>query len=102
MRGLFRPAALWTATAVAAALLAVPSTPAFADTLLSQGKTATASSSENAGTAPAAAVDGNAGTRWSSANTDAQWLQVDLGASTSVNKVVLNWEAAYASGYKIQ
>ncbi|MEU4533595.1 discoidin domain-containing protein [Streptosporangium sp. NPDC023825] len=102
MRGLFRPAALWTATAVAAALLAVPSTPAFADTLLSQGKTATASSSENAGTAPAAAVDGNAGTRWSSAATDAQWLQVDLGASTSVNKVVLNWEAAYASGYKIQ
>ncbi len=102
MRGLFRPAALWTATAVAAALLAVPSTPAFADTLLSQGRIATASSSENAGTAPAAAVDGNTGTRWSSAATDAQWLQVDLGASTSVNKVVLNWEAAYASGYKIQ
>ncbi len=102
MRGLFRPAALWTATAVAAALLAVPSTPAFADTLLSQGKTATASSTENAGTPASAAVDGDAGTRWSSANTDAQWLQVDLGASTSVNKVVLNWEAAYASGYKVQ
>lgn len=49
-----------------------------------------------------AAVDGNAGTRWSSASTDAQWLQVDLGTSTSVNKVVLNWEAAYASGYKVQ
>ncbi|MEU8382628.1 discoidin domain-containing protein, partial [Streptosporangium sp. NPDC048865] len=102
MRGLFRPAALWTATAVAAALLAVPSTPAFADTLLSQGKTATASSTENAGTPASAAVDGDAGTRWSSANTDAQWFQVDLGTSTSVNKVVLNWEAAYASGYKIQ
>lgn len=102
MRGLFRPAALWTAMAVAAALIAVPSTPAFADTLLSQGKTATASSTENAGTPASAAVDGNAGTRWSSASTDAQWLQVDLGTSTSVNKVVLNWEAAYASGYKVQ
>ncbi|GAA2997486.1 discoidin domain-containing protein [Streptosporangium longisporum] len=102
MRGLFRPAALWTASAVLAALIAVPPLPAFADTLVSQGKAATASSTENAGTAPAAAVDGNTATRWSSAATDSQWLQIDLGASTSVSRVVLNWEAAYASGYKIQ
>ncbi|MEU0481827.1 discoidin domain-containing protein [Streptosporangium sp. NPDC006013] len=102
MRGLFRPAALWTATAVVAALLAVPSSPAFADTLLSQGKTATASSTENGGTPPAAAVDGDTSTRWSSAVGDSQWLQVDLGASSSISRVVLNWEAAYGSGYKIQ
>ncbi|MER5622874.1 discoidin domain-containing protein [Streptosporangium sp. NPDC002544] len=102
MRGLFRPAALWTATAVVAALLAVPSSPAFADTLLSQGKTATASSTENGGTPPAAAVDGDTSTRWSSAAGDSQWLQVDLGASSSISRVVLNWEAAYGSGYKIQ
>ncbi|MEU7457104.1 discoidin domain-containing protein [Streptosporangium roseum] len=85
-----------------AALIAVPSGPALADTLLSQGKTATASSSENAGTGPALAVDGDTGTRWSSASTDSQWLQVDLGASAGISKVVLNWEAAYGSGYKVQ
>ena len=37
-----------------------------ADTLLSQGKTATASSTENATFPASAAVDGNTGTRWSS------------------------------------
>ncbi|WP_326820699.1 discoidin domain-containing protein [Streptosporangium sp. NBC_01756] len=102
MRGLFRPAALWVASAVVAALIAVPSSPALADTLLSQGKTATASSSENGGTGPANAVDGNTGTRWSSASTDSQWLQVDLGASAGISRVVLTWEAAYGSAYKIQ
>ncbi|WP_433250177.1 discoidin domain-containing protein [Streptosporangium sp. CA-135522] len=102
MRGLSRPAASWTASAVLAALMAVPSSPAFADSLLSQGKTTTASSTENGGTGPALAVDGDTGTRWSSASTDSQWLQVDLGASASISKVVLNWEAAYGSGYRIQ
>jgi hypothetical protein len=72
-------------------------------TLLSQGKTATASSSENSGPYPAsAAVDGNTGTRWSSAFSDPQWLQVDLGATHTISKVALNWEAAYASAYQIQ
>src|SRR5215470_13151277 len=52
-----------------------------ASTLLSQGRPATASSTENAGTPASAAVDGNAGTRWSSAFSDPQWIQVDLGAS---------------------
>ena len=32
---------------------------------------------------PRAAVDGNAGTRWSSAFSDPQWLQVDLGAAAA-------------------
>jgi len=73
-----------------------------AGTLLSQGKTATASSTENAGTAAALAVDGDTGTRWSSAFSDPQWLQVDLGASAAISQVTLNWEAAYASGFQIQ
>jgi hypothetical protein len=51
---------------------------AHAATLLSQGKPTTASSIENAGTPAAAATDGNTGTRWSSAFSDPQWLQVDL------------------------
>jgi hypothetical protein len=71
-------------------------------TLLSQGKTATASSTENAGTPASAAVDGDTGTRWSSAFSDPQWLQVDLGATHSISKVALNWEAAYAKAFQIQ
>ncbi|MHA6765323.1 discoidin domain-containing protein [Streptacidiphilus sp. PAMC 29251] len=65
-------------------------------------KTATASSQENVGTPAADAVDGNAGTRWSSAFSDPQWLQVDLGSVQSICKVVLNWETAYATAFQIQ
>jgi len=69
---------------------------------LALNKTATASSTENAGTAASAAVDGNAGTRWSSAFSDPQWIMVDLGSVLSFNNVVLNWEAACATAYQIQ
>ena len=48
------------------------------------------------------AVDGNTGTRWSSAFSDPQWLQVDLGSSASITQVVLQWEAAYATAFQIQ
>ncbi|MGW5350348.1 discoidin domain-containing protein [Streptomyces sp. NPDC004031] len=71
-------------------------------TLLSQGKTATASSSENASFTAPMAVDGNTGTRWSSGFTDPQWLQVDLGASHTISQVVLNWETAAAKSFQIQ
>ncbi len=73
-----------------------------ASTLLSQGRPATASSTENAGTPASAAVDGNTGTRWSSAFSDPQWIQVDLGATASITQVVLNWEAAYGKSFQIQ
>ncbi len=74
-----------------------------AATLLSQGKPATASSTENATFPASAAFDGNTtGTRWSSAFSDPQWIQVDLGASASISQVVLTWEAAYAKSFQIQ
>jgi beta-glucosidase len=90
---------------VAAALLAGYLTAGSAqavDTLLSQGKPTTASSTENAGTPAAAATDGDPGTRWSSGFTDPQWLQVDLGSSATVNRIVLSWEAAYASAFRVE
>ncbi|HEY0804118.1 MAG TPA: discoidin domain-containing protein, partial [Pseudonocardiaceae bacterium] len=73
-----------------------------AGALLSQGKPATASSTENAGTPASAAFDGNTTTRWSSAFSDPQWLQVDLGTTATVDQVVLQWEAAFASAFQIQ
>jgi hypothetical protein len=91
-----------------AAAVVVPGVPAGAaaslisPSLISQGRPATASSVE-AGTFPAsAAVDGNAGTRWSSAFSDPQWLQVDLGSGATISRVILQWEAAYATAYQIQ
>ncbi|AZS89341.1 discoidin domain-containing protein [Streptomyces griseoviridis] len=97
---------LGVALVATAALVTLPTlsppTAAAADANLSQGRTATASSTENAGTPAASAVDGDLATRWSSAATDDQWLQVDLGATASISKIVLNWEAAYGKDYKIQ
>ena len=95
-------ATIAAALALAAALLAGTAHSAEAATLLSQGKTATASSVENASFPASAAVDGNTGTRWSSAFSDPQWLEVDLGATASVSQVVLQWETAYATAFQIQ
>jgi len=61
-----------------------------------------AASSWEGGNAPAAAVDGQTTTRWSSEFSDPQWLRVDFGGVATVNRVVLNWEAAYATGYRLE
>jgi hypothetical protein len=96
-------AAIALVTTAAAGLLAV-TTPAGAATgvLLSQGKPATAASMENVLTPASAAVDGNRATRWASAWSDPQWLQVDLGATVSISQVVLQWEAAYGRTFLLQ
>ncbi len=69
---------------------------------LALNKPATVSSTEPGGYEAAKAVDGNTGTRWSSTFSDPQWIRVDLGSTKQINRVVLNWEAAYGSSYKIQ
>ncbi len=71
-------------------------------TNLALNKTATASSTESGAYPASDAVDGNTGTRWSSAFSDPQWLEVDLGSSQSICGVTLNWEAAYATSFQIQ
>jgi len=68
---------------------------------LSQGKPVTASSSEGAHWSAGAAVDGDLTTRWSSTFADPQYLQVDLGAPAVLDRVVLDWEAAYATSFQI-
>ncbi|GAB1819327.1 DUF1996 domain-containing protein [Herbidospora sp. RD11066] len=73
-----------------------------AEVPLSQGRTATASSSERGDLAPAAAFDGKTATRWSSKFSDPQWLAVDLGKSTAIKQIVINWERAYATAFQIQ
>lgn len=52
--------------------------------------------------APGQAVDGDEGTRWASEWTDDQWLQIDLGSAKPVERVTLDWEAAYAKSYRVE
>ncbi|MDQ0694307.1 MULTISPECIES: discoidin domain-containing protein [unclassified Streptomyces] len=73
---------------------------------LASGKPAEASSFQPASVGcpcPAAnAVDGSLDTRWASDWADQQWIQVDLGATSSFDHVQLAWEAAYAKAYTVQ
>ncbi|WP_433720889.1 DUF1996 domain-containing protein [Actinoplanes sp. CA-051413] len=97
---------LFTAAAVATVLTGfvavTQGSASAADGLLSANRPATASSLESAAFPAANAVDGNPGTRWSSAFSDPQWLQVDLGATASLSSVVLDWEAAYSRTFNLQ
>lgn len=83
-----------------ASLTVTNPTPGVAN--LALGKPTTSSGNENDGLGPLNAVDGDLTTRWSSAFADTSWLEVDLGATTIINKVVLYWEAAYGKAYQIQ
>jgi len=69
---------------------------------LADGADVTATSEEASGTRAENAVDGNASSRWSSEASDAQSITVDLGATSPVSTVAVQWEGAYASEYLIQ
>ncbi|MFE9066611.1 discoidin domain-containing protein [Streptomyces violaceusniger] len=62
----------------------------------------TASTSEVPGLGPENATDGDGKTRWASAYRDDEWIQVDLGRSQTVRRVLLDWETASAADYDIQ
>lgn len=74
---------------------------------VAQGKPATASTAQTDPTGgcpcPAGnAVDGKFDTRWASDWSDPQWVQVDLGSSTTFKHIQLAWESAYAKAYRIE
>jgi hypothetical protein len=98
-----RPRATATATArTTATNRPTPTATPGAATNIALGRVATSSSNESASLRPESAVDGNAGTRWSSAFGDPQWITVDLGAAASVSRVRLDWETASARAYQVQ
>jgi len=105
--GISRPyrrviSAVMAALALAVMLAAGTAGRAQAATLLSQGMPTTASSTESAAYPAADATDGSTATRWSSAFSDPQWLQVDLGSQATISQVTLDWEAAYATAFQVQ
>ncbi|WP_188316343.1 family 20 glycosylhydrolase [Solihabitans fulvus] len=69
---------------------------------LAANRPVTVSSTETPNFPGANAVDGDYGTRWSSAYADPQWLQVDLGTTRSIGRVKLTWETAYGKAYQLQ
>jgi Domain of unknown function (DUF1996)/F5/8 type C domain len=82
-------------------------TPVCNTTNIAQGRSATASSSENVNMRASYAVDGDGISRWSSAwndpNTaDAQWFQVNLGSVQQLCGVTLQWEGAYGKAFKLE
>ena len=70
---------------------------------LALDQSATASSTQDATDYPAPdATDGNPGSRWSSAASDPQWLDVNLGSQQQICSVGILWEAAYATAFQVQ
>ena len=80
-----------------------PSSSPAGDINLALHRTATASSTESSSLSAAKAFDGDNATRWGSKEgSDPQWLSVDLGTSSTIHQIKLNWEAAYGKAYTIQ
>jgi hypothetical protein len=71
-------------------------------TNLALNRPVTASSLEKAAYPADQAVDGDPATRWSSARSDPQWLMVDLQSTYGVDRVVLSWETAFSSAYRLE
>ena len=100
----------WSAAAVGAGLALVvglagwriPLAYADSETLLSQGRPATAASEAGPGWVATNAVDGAATTAWHSDRSPVQWLSVDLGAMSTVTRVILSWTASCATTYRVQ
>ena len=76
---------------------------AGSDTNLALAGTTTASSTESqtANLAPAA-TDGNTSTRWESAYTDPQWIQVKLAAVDTIHTIIIYWQNAAGKNYNLQ
>jgi acyl-homoserine lactone acylase PvdQ len=68
---------------------------------LAAGRPVTTSSMQS-GNPASNAVDGRRTTRWASSFADDQWLRVDLGGSRLVRRVLIDWESAYATAYRIE
>ncbi len=83
-------------------IMATPGITVNPGTNLALNQPAYSSSTQGAGYDATAAVDDNFNSRWSSASSDPQWLEVDLSATHTINQVDLYWESAYGKAFQIQ
>jgi hypothetical protein len=95
------PTAAASSTPAASGAAAATGSAAAVD--LACGKPATASSTAGSANPASNATDCGSGAGWTSASAaDGQWLQVDLGASTTVDHVTVVWGTDYARRFKIR
>ncbi|MEZ7003571.1 beta-N-acetylglucosaminidase domain-containing protein [Streptomyces sp. AD55] len=69
---------------------------------LARGGTAASSADETEDFPASAANDGDPGTRWSSPADDGAWWQVELERPVRLGRLVLHWQDAHASEYRVQ
>jgi hypothetical protein len=73
---------------------------------LAAGKSVVASSEEGPNAATNVTVSKTyrdyVKSQWVSATSDPQWIRVDLGRPTEINRVILKWGASAAKAFKIQ
>ena len=50
---------------------------------------------------PMAVIDGDMSTRWASGYKDNEWVCLDFGRPKTVSKMIIKWEAAYATKFEI-
>ncbi|MFJ8397852.1 beta-N-acetylglucosaminidase domain-containing protein [Streptomyces sp. NPDC094144] len=82
--------------------LTVRAFPRTAGPDLLRSATASSSGDETADFPASAASDGDPETRWSSPAEDGAWWQAELPAPARIGQVVLDWQDAYASRYRVQ
>ncbi|MER5882551.1 discoidin domain-containing protein, partial [Streptomyces sp. NPDC001941] len=83
------------------AVLTVRAYPRTAGPDLARTGTASSSGDETDDFPAAAAADGDPRTRWSSPAGDGAWWETQLAAPARVGQVVLRWQDAYASRYRV-
>ena len=75
---------------------------------LALNKSTTTSSVQDSAHTGAMAVDGDLNTTWQTLRVSGknkpptEWITIDLGGSTSLGKVTLEWDAYYATAYAVQ
>ncbi|MFF9910346.1 beta-N-acetylglucosaminidase domain-containing protein [Streptomyces sp. NPDC013457] len=83
-------------------ILTVRAFPRTAGPDLARTATASSSGDETPDFPAALALDGDPATRWSSPAEDGAWWQLELASPARIGQVVLHWQDAYASRYRIQ
>jgi hyaluronoglucosaminidase len=72
------------------------------DLARSAGAKASSSGDETPDFPAAAAIDGDLETRWSSPAEDGAWWQLELPRPARVGRLVLRWQDAYATKFRVQ
>ncbi|MGW4744541.1 beta-N-acetylglucosaminidase domain-containing protein [Streptomyces sp. NPDC004290] len=83
-------------------VLTVRAFPRTAGPDLARSATASSSGDETPDFPAASAADGDPATRWSSPAEDGAWWQLELPEPARIGQVVLHWQDAYASRYRVQ